>query len=148
MKPEADQILNTSALQLLTTIVPVLPSAYPQGTASLIAILSIMVSQEYERGAAIRVGENNEMRSLFEELAPATADVSLRQRLLTAARTEDTDLNISSLNAANHTLRQLLIELQAHIENRDGKAAREAERRIWHVLKASADRRMIHVPSS
>ena len=148
MKPEADQILNTSAFQLLTGTAPLLPAGYPQGTASLIAVLSVMVAQEYERCAAVRVTENQDMCRLFAELAAATADESLKTRLLTAAKTEDTDLSISSLNAANHALRRLLIELQAHVEALPGAAARETERRIWKVLKASADRRIVHVPAA
>ena len=148
MKPEADQILNTSAFQLLTGTAPLLPAGYPQGTASLIAVLSVMAAQEYERGAAVRVIENQDMRRLFAELVAATADESLKTRLLAAAKVEDTDLNISSLNAANHALRRLLIELQAHMEALPGTKAREAERRIWKVLKASADRRIVHVPAA
>jgi hypothetical protein len=40
MKPEADLVLNMSAMQLLTQILPQLPAGYAQGTASLLAVLS------------------------------------------------------------------------------------------------------------
>jgi len=147
MKPEADQVLNTSAFQLLTGVAPLLPAGYPQGTASLIAMLSMMAAQEYERGADIRAAENDDMRRLFAALAPEVADDSLKSRLLAAAEAKDTSLTISALDAANYDLRRLLIELQAHVEQQPGAQAREAERRIWAVLKAAADRRLVRLPT-
>lgn len=144
MKPEADQVLTTSAFQLLMNVAPLLPSGYPQGTASLIAMLSMMAAQEYERGAEIRAVENKDMRRLFGELEPSVADDALKARLLVAAETKDTSLAISALDAANYVLRRLLIELQAHMEQQPG--ARDAERRIWAVLKAAAERRLVRLP--
>ena len=146
MKPEADQVLNTSAFQLLMNVAPLLPPGYPQGTASLIAMLSMMAAQEYERGADIRVAENNDMRSLFADVAAVAADEPLKARLREAAETKDTSLAISALDAANYDLRRLLTELQAHLEQQSGAAARDAERRIWVVLKAAANRRLVRVP--
>jgi hypothetical protein len=147
MKPEADQVLTTSALQLLMNLAPLLPSGYPQGTASLIAMLSIMAAQEYERGADIRAAENNDMRRLFSKLAALASDEALKTRLLAAAATQDSSLAISALDAANYELRRLLIALQAHVEQQSGENARAAERRIWVVLKAAADRRLVRVPA-
>jgi hypothetical protein len=147
MKPEADQVLTTSAFQLLMNVAPLLPSGYPQGTASLIAMLSMMAAQEYERGADIRAAENGDMRELFGELAPRIADESLKARLVAAADTKDASFAISALDAANYALRRLLIELQAHEERQPDAPAREAERRIWAVLKASADRRLVRLPT-
>jgi hypothetical protein len=147
MKPEADQVLNTSAFQLLMNVAPQLPAGYLQGTASLIAMLAMMAAQEYERGADIRAAENADMRTLFTELAPHMSESSLKARLLAAAETKDTSLAISALNNANYELRHLLIELQAHVEQQPGAHARDAERRIWAMLKAAADRRLVRVPA-
>jgi hypothetical protein len=146
MKPEADQVLNTCAFQLLMNVAPLLPSGYPQGTASLIAMLSMMAAQEYERGADIRAAENNDMRRLFTDIAALVDDDSLKTRLRAAAETKDASLTISALDAANYELRRLLIAAHTHIEQRPGADARDAERRIWAVLKASADRRLVRVP--
>ena len=146
MKPEADQVLNVSAMQLLTQVLPQLPPGYPQGTASLIAVLSMMAAQEYERGAQIRAAENTEMRALFRELSSSIDDAILTGRLKDAAKTSDASLAISALNAANHELRRLLIELQTHLEALPGAAARETERGIWALLTVSAERRLIRLP--
>jgi len=147
MRPEADQVLNMSAMQLLTQILPQLPAGYAQGTASLIAVLSMMVAQEYERGADIRAAENADMRALFVEIAHLISDATLNQKLKEAAETNDTSMAISSLDTANYELRRHLIELQMHLEGLLGAAAREAERRIWAVLKASAKRRLVRLPA-
>lgn len=74
MKPEADQILGLSAFQLLGTLSPLLPEAYAQGTASLIAFMMMLSAQEYNRAADIRVKENEDMRALFAGLAPKLRD--------------------------------------------------------------------------
>jgi hypothetical protein len=147
MKPEADQVLNMSAMQLLTQILPQLPAGYAQGTASLIAVLSMMAAQEYERGADIRAAENADMRALFREVAPLVEDAVSKRKLNDAAETTDASLAISALDAANSELRRLLIELQTRVETLPGAAAREAERRIWTVLKASAARRLVRLPT-
>lgn len=147
MKPEADQVLNMSAMQLLTQILPQLPPGYPQGTTSLIAVLSLMAAQEYERAADIRAAENNDLRILFRELARTVEDASLRGQLENAAASDEESFAISSLDAANYELRRTLIELQTHVEGLPGSAARAAEQRIWTVLKASAGRRLVRLPS-
>ena len=147
MKPEADQILYRSAEQLQLEIAPQLRTGYAQGTVSLVAVLNIMAAQEYERGAEIRKLENDDMRALFRQLAPFAADAELRTRLEAAAATRDASLAISALDAANADLRKLLIALQAHIEDLEGDEARAAERRIWTVLRAAANRRLITLPA-
>jgi hypothetical protein len=146
MKPEADQILNHSALQLLMNVAPLLAGGYPQGTVSLVSLLMMMVAQEYERGADIRATENAEMRTLFAELGAFVNDGELATKILAASATQDHSLRVSALNEANGALRRLLIDLQAHAELLPGAEARNAERRIWQVLKASAERRLVRAP--
>jgi hypothetical protein len=148
MKPDADQVLNMSAMQLLTQVLPQLPPGYAQGTASLLAVLSMMAAQEYERGADIRATENADMRAVFCDLASSIEDAELNRNLKNGGDTNDASLTISALNIANCELRRLLIELQTHVETLPGAAARQAERRIWALLKASAERRLVRLPAS
>jgi hypothetical protein len=147
MKPEADQVLNMSAMQLLTQILPQLPAGYTQGTTSLVAVLSMMAAQEYERGADIRAAENADIRMLFRDIASLVEDAVLNRRLRDAAETNDASLAISSLDIANYELRRLLIELHTHIEELPSAAARAAEHRTWAVLKAAAERRLVRLPA-
>ena len=142
MKPEVDQILGLSAGQLMGQIAPLLPNSFAIGSASLLGIMMTFAAQEYERGAEIRVAENAEMRALFRDAASQVDDAELKTMLSKAAATEDRSLKISMLNAENTELRRVLIRLQAHAED---KGLRELERRIWNVLKASADRRLLRL---
>jgi len=142
MKPEVDQILGLSASQLMGQVAPLLPNSFAIGSASLLGIMMTFAAQEYERGAEIRVIENADMRALFRDAASEVDDAELKAMLAKAAATEDRSLKISMLNAENTELRRVLIRLQTHAED---KGLRDIERRIWDVLKASADRRLLRL---
>ena len=142
MKPEVDQILGLSAGQLMGTIAPLLPTAFAQGSASLLGFMMMFAAQEYDRAADIRVAENGDLRALFREAAPVVVDHDLRIALLRAAETRDDSLKVSMLDTANVELRRVLIRLQVHAED---NVMRTLERRIWDVLKASAERRLLRL---
>lgn len=142
MKPEVDQILGISTGTLMGSIVPLLPNTFAIGSASLLGIMMSFAAQEYERGADIRAAENADMRLLFREAAATIADVDLKKMLAAAAETRDASLKISALNAENIELRRVLIRLQAYAEEHGD---RTLERRIWDVLKASAERRLLRL---
>jgi hypothetical protein len=141
MNPEVDQILMLSASQLMGGVAPLLSETYAQGQAALLSFMMILSAQEYERAADIRASENADMRALFRELAASVDDNDLRARLLAAAATRDESLTISALNKSNGELRRLVIALQSHAEQMDN--GREAEARIWEILKRSAARRLV-----
>ncbi len=140
MKPEADDILNISADQLMAGVIPNLAASYLQGATAIHALLMKFAAREYERGADIRAAENGDIRALFAELGSKIRDPSLRGRLDEAAATRDASLTISALDAANAELRRLLIALHVHLEE---SGAREGEKRVWHLLKAMAARRVM-----
>jgi hypothetical protein len=140
MKPDAQDILNKSADQLMGQLAPALNAQYSQGSAAVMALLMKFAGKEYERGADIRVAENADLRALFVELAPRVGDATLRKQVESAAATRDTSLAISALNTTNRDLRRVLIALQVWIED---NGTREDQQRIWSVLKASADRRLV-----
>ena len=142
MKPEASDILDIGAEQLMTQLMPNLGASYLQGAAMLHALLMKFAAREYERGADIRFQENADMRALFSELAPVVRDGELRTKLETAAAARDTSLAITALNAANRELRDLLIALHVHVEE---AGARDAEKKIWRVLQAMAARRIVSI---
>lgn len=142
MKPEVDQILGLSAGQLMGVLGPQLPAGFAQGSASLLGIMMMLMAQEYDRAAEIRVRENDDMRALFRETTAKIADADLKAMVARAGETRDASLKISALNAENTELRRVLIRLQAHAEE---KGLAHIERRIWDVLKAMADRRLIRL---
>jgi len=142
MKPEIDQILSLSANQLMGVLSPLLPSGYPQGSAAILGIMMMLSAQEYERAAEIRASENADMRALFADAAPTIAERELKAELAKAAATSDISLKISALDAENFALRRVLIRLHVHAEER---GMRELERRIWTLLKAAAERRLLRL---
>ena len=145
MKPGVDQILNTSAMQLMANVAPQLPAGYAQSSASLLGFMMMLSAQEYDRAADIRAAENADIRALFAEIAGAVKDAALKTKLEAAAKTEDGSLKISALDTANYKMRRLLIEAQAHVESQGSPAA---EKKIWTVLRAAADRRVLKMPGS
>lgn len=140
MKPDVDQILGLSAGQVMGGLVPMLPPGYAQATASLLGVMMMLSAQEYDRAADIRASENGDLRALFRDAASSIGDAELRSMLEKASATSDRSLRIAALNAENTELRRVLIRLQTYAEDH---GLRDLERRIWDVLKASAERRLL-----
>jgi hypothetical protein len=143
MKPDVDLTLQLIASSLITEIVPKLSDDYTQRNSMLTAMLLQSAAEEWDRAAARRVEENRALRRLFQEAAGEVRDRDLRARLEAACQEEDASLRISDLNRSNDRLRMLLIELQAHVEELDGEAARRIEQAIWQELRISTERRAL-----
>jgi hypothetical protein len=139
MRPEVNQLLQTTGIQLAGIAAP---TAYAQGSAGLMTGLLMISAAEYDRAAETRVADNDDMRALFAALAPTVKDAGLRAQVDAAAATKDASIRISALNTANAELRKVLIALHTHVED---AGDREAQKRIWTVLNASAERRMLAV---
>jgi len=146
MNPDIDKIIGYSVQKLAAEIAPSLSDSFQQSQIGLMSIVLGFAAREYERGAELRVGENAEMRRLFDSCAPKIEDGSLREELQEAAATKDESLRITALNQTNWALRRLLITLQAHLEDRSDDAARVMRRQVWDVLRKMAESRMISLP--
>ncbi|MBV9904146.1 MAG: hypothetical protein JO346_06145 [Alphaproteobacteria bacterium] len=141
MNPEIPTILALT-MQRLAGGITEHGAAFAQGQMGLIGMMMTLSAKEYERGAEIRVAENNDIRALFTALAPEVKDAALKAKLEAAAAGKDESLLISKLNANNYALRRLLTEAQVYAED---NGARAAEQRIWAVLKAMAARRLVQL---
>jgi hypothetical protein len=141
MSPEIPTILQFSLQRLMGGITEN-GAAFAAGQMGLIGMMMNLSAKEYERGADIRFAENNDIRALFSELAPGVSDAALKRELEAMAAAKDVSLRISSLNESNYALRRLLTRLQIYAEEH---GARDAERRIWAVLKAMAARRLVQL---
>lgn len=141
MKPDVSRMLEVSAISLMTRLGPGLPTHYEQSTAGALGALLLALREEFERGAARRVEENDAIRQLFLRAHPVVRDAALGERLHAAAESPSTDLAISALEAENDRLRGLLIELHAHVESLDGPEPREVDDAIWRELSRSTERR-------
>jgi hypothetical protein len=139
MKPEVGAILGFTA-QKIAAGFGEHGLAFAQGTAGLLGMMLSLSAKEYDRGADIRFKENNDLRALFAEIAPAVRDAGLRTKLETAAASAEPSLRISALNESNYALRRLVTEAMIHAED---NSLRDAQTRIWAVLKALAARRLV-----
>lgn len=144
MKPDVDFVLRLGGNTLLTQILPALESSHFQGATYLISILLDFAAQEYERGAEVRVRDNDGMRMLFAEAAGKVNDPEMIEKLIAAAGTRESSLRISELDRVNDLMKELFIQLQTLIEDMPGAWARDFEGRMlghlvdranWHELK-------------
>jgi hypothetical protein len=145
MKPDVDLTLQLIAASLMTEMAPKIADDYTQRNGMLTAMLLQIAAEEWDRAAARRVEENDAMRQLFAEAAAEVRDPDLRARLETASRADEESLRIADLDRSNATLRALLIELHAHLEEIDSEAARRIESEIWRELRISTERRAVSV---
>ncbi len=143
MKPSPDLVLNHAFAKVAMEMGPALPPGYGQGSATLVGVLLLMVSQEFNRAADIRAKENAAMRALFAEAAGA-AGLALSSRLKKAASETDADLNVATLDRSNAALKALLIELHAHAEEAGSRAL---ETRILAFLREAATARQVFLPA-
>jgi hypothetical protein len=143
VKPEPSHALERLMQALLTEIAPAVQPPYRQASVSVHAMLLLVIREEFDRAVARRVEENRALRSLFADALAAVSDPALRERLAGAANGADASLRVPELEAANRSLRELLIELHAHVEDLESADARRIEDAIWRELSASTERRKL-----
>jgi hypothetical protein len=143
VKPEIGRVLEVSAMALMVDVAPNVAPSYRQASVFASAMLLTCIREELDRVASRRVEENRALRALFADAAPGIEEASLRERLARAGAEDDGDLRISALEARNASLRELLIELHAHVEAQDSPEARRVEASIWRELAASSVRRKL-----
>jgi hypothetical protein len=143
MKPEPAHALERLMQALLGDLMPNVQPSYRQASVMANAMMVGVMREEIDRAAARRVEENAALRALFADAAAVVKDGALRERLAAAARSADASLLVPALDESNRTLRTLLIELHAHVEELPGDAARRVEAAIWRELAASTERRKL-----
>ena len=135
MKPDIPAVLAELAGLVARNAAPDLDPAERAGALSLSAALLGMAAEAWDGAAQRLVEENRALRALLADAGDrAGSNAAL-------AGTEDSDLTISVLSAANARLRAGLIALHAAVEAEDSPEARALESRIWQELRLSTDRR-------
>lgn len=143
MTPDVGRFLEVASAHLLLGSAPALGEGYEKSTVMTLAILLGIAREEVDRAAARRVEENNALRAFFEKWQRVVANEDLRERLASAAAGVDESLFVPDLERNNASLRGLLIELHAHIEEQAGDDARACEAALWRELVASTERRRL-----
>jgi hypothetical protein len=143
VRPTLDRALEVCAATLMGDVAPHVAPSYRQASVLASGVVLTSVREELDRIASRRIEENACLRAIFREAAAVVADPALRARLADASSSTDGDFRISALDAANDSLRALLIELHAHVETLESQEARDLESRIWQELAASTERRRL-----
>jgi hypothetical protein len=143
MKPEPAHALERLMQALLGDLMPNVQPSYRQASVMANAMMVGVMREEIDRAAARRVEENAALRALFADATAVVKDGALCERVAAAARSADASLLVPALDESNRTLRTLLIELHAHVEELPGDAARRVEAAIWRELAASTERRKL-----
>jgi hypothetical protein len=143
MRPRVETVFQTMAMDLIERVIPAISPSYHQGTVGMIATLLAIVSEEWDRAASRRIEENNRLRELFRQAAPAVNDPALRSRIFQLAKTADSDFHITALENNNCALRAALVALHAHVETQTSAEARKVEAAIWIELAKSTERRRL-----
>ena len=145
MKPDVSVYFGELVRSLREDLAPKLPTAFEQGAALRLAMLSQAASEEFDRAAARRFEENEAMRRLFESASSFVKSPDLLIRLQNVGSVREESIHVSELERVNQMMRVLLIELHAHVELLAGDDARDLEREIWSELSASTERRAVSI---
>jgi hypothetical protein len=146
MIPTVPELLIGNFTSLLDPPPPEAMGEFLAGKLAVIAMISFLLAEEAERGAAMRVAENRAIRTLFAEAAHSAWTPDLSGRLEELARGEDSDLVLTALDRTNAELRTALIALHAAVEESIGPAARQREQRILRLLREAAAARLLELP--
>ena len=142
MIPRPQQALADLAMKLATSVAPDTQSAYAASNAGMIAMLLQCLAQDFDRAAAVRTQDIDELVALFESLRDVPPE-NLANRIATFLRGSAESLRIEHLNARHASAMELLIELHAWAENVE---ADELDQEIWNFLIRYADRHAYHLP--
>jgi len=135
MKLTSDTVLQGVADALRDQIAPLIDDAFAADATRMAQSLLNIVRLARDDEVAIRVGENRLMRDIFTQAAPVLGDGDLGSRIAEAAQSSDPGLRISELDAETGRLRDLLVELHAHVEDLSGDPARALDQAIWRAMR-------------
>lgn len=122
-------ILSRLGKTLVAEVTPKLEGDYAAGHVSMTGIMMVMAGEMWDGAADRLVNEIKGMRALFE----GQVDVS--------AIAPAASLKISDLTRERDALAEHLISLHKSVEDRDDRAAKALNARIWaHMMQTTAAR--------
>lgn len=147
MKPGFAQMLIALAQVQGGRVIPALPEgSYATGDAGMVIAMLALMAQHVDGAADLLARENAALRALFAEAAALPLG-DLAAQLMRAGAGRDNDLKLSTLEAGNAALRQMLIELQGVIECDAAPWAQALNAQIWRLLSAGAAERALVMPA-
>lgn len=147
MRPTFSQMLMGAAATLSKDVAPHVERApYAVGRVGTVGLILACVAQEADRAVDTAVREQQDLRALFKEAAIAPLSEPLKQKLRAAAAEQPKSLKLSELEPQTNAMTLLLMDLLERLETEQFDWAISLEKRVWAVLKASADRRALYLP--
>jgi hypothetical protein len=141
MRPQGDHILRTVATNMLSKYLPGFGIEHERADFGLMALMVLLVSEEFERAAHRRIEENRAFKRIFNDALPVVKDEDLKRRIREAMEKTEDDYHISALDQLNCELQEVLIDLHAHVEILESGDARMIEEAIWQELENWTKRR-------
>ncbi len=143
MRPDPGRVLMGLTAKLALAVAPDCRTPFGQTTAGHAAGLTMVLAQEVDRLPDRLYRETEAVAAMLTDALPLLdATLAGRLRDVLANRTAP-DLRISSLQAANDTVRAVLIDVHAAVEAQGSAEAREMNERIWDELRESTRRRHV-----
>ena len=136
MKPSAQDLLDACILTLATPPRPEDAGVFAAARIRLVALTNKLAALEAADAAATRVRENAALRAILAEAGPA-------HRIPPDEMAGDGDYSIAALDAANASLRRLLIRLHEAAEQANDRAL---DRRILKLYRDMARWRELVLP--
>lgn len=149
MIPRASQGIGCLAQRVAMDLIPRAPDVYAASDLGFIAMLMSMIGQDYDRAAAVLIGEHEALKPLLADAAAGLGDDDLAGRIAEALATPPASLRVPDLNARADGALALLIEAHGAVEDAAAAGApwaAELDRRIWTFLDAFAANRAYEVP--
>ncbi|MBV1687901.1 hypothetical protein KRR38_09490 [Novosphingobium sp. G106] len=140
MKLTLEASLHRIGQMFRERVSPELQSDFAAQSARLAGGLLNICANWVDDAAELRHNENAAIRDLLGE-AVALVDRPMATRLAACAAAANPGLKISVLDAENHRLRALLVEVHAAIEMRANPEAQAFNQRIWQVLEEIEQKR-------
>jgi hypothetical protein len=140
------KLLQSAAVGMMDGSVLGAKEGYEQASSVVLGLTLNTLAEGLDSAAESYTEENTAMRAIFREAAEHFdgSDGPLAGRLRAAAAS-DGSLRLSLLREENLSLRALLIELHAQVEQGDDDRSRTLDERIWAELLCSTERRRVAI---
>ncbi|MBI1239004.1 MAG: hypothetical protein GC199_06635 [Alphaproteobacteria bacterium] len=149
MIPKGQEGIGHIAQRIFQHTLANITDSYTASDVTFIAILTMMIGQEFDRAAETLEADHRDMRALFEKARGLIGDVPLKAQMAGALAVAAPSLRIQDLSARNDEVMRVLIALHAAVEDAEAFGApwaRDLNAEIWRFLERYVNRRTYEVP--
>ena len=140
MIPKPGMVLEALAQRIVTHQLPAAGTAYAQADAAILAGLLATLAQDYERSAASRVADIEDIRALLDHVLGTWPGSDLNAQLL---KEQPASIHLQDLTPVHDLALQTLIDIQTWAELTENE---EITLAAWRVLHAHLDRHRVDIP--